>query len=197
MPDARRVGRPTKITKKRIATICSYIRMGSYVETAAEAAGICKQSLHTWQNRGNDVLERMECGEKIDDPEDKLYAAFVLQMNRAVAQSEVNDLKNINKAAAEGIWQAAAWRLERRHPERWAKQEQLVINNVDADTYIEQQYQTLAVLAGGREEEIGAAPESANRILEAVAGTAGAEAENPDPMGQSPTVAEASPVSEP
>lgn len=200
MPSAiTRAGRPTKLTKKRAETICSYIRMGSYIETAAEAAGICKQSFFSWLNRGNDVIDRMDRGERIEDPEDKMYAGFVRSVNRAVAQSEINDLKNINKAAAEGIWQAAAWRLERRYPERWAKQEQLIINNVDADTYIEQQFQTLAVLTGERKTEAGEVARPANQIIDAgeAAGSGGGETGEINPVVSPPATPETNQVSEP
>lgn len=75
----------------------------------------------------------------------------------------------------------------------------LIVNNVDADTYIEQQIQTLAVLAGGRKTEIDPETESADRIIEAepTATENGAEVGNPNPMVQPSPLAEASPVSEP
>jgi hypothetical protein len=35
--------------------------------------------------------------------------------------AELRDLTNINQAAAAGIWQASAWRLERRFPKKWSR----------------------------------------------------------------------------
>jgi len=42
-----------------------------------------------------------------------------------MSESEVWALQVITKAAAEGNWQAAAWRLERKHPKRWGRQDKV------------------------------------------------------------------------
>jgi len=44
-------------------------------------------------------------------------------LEKAEAEAELFLLTNIKAAATDGKWTAAAWILERRHPERWAKLE--------------------------------------------------------------------------
>ena len=39
-----------------------------------------------------------------------------------MADASVGDLALITKAAQDGAWQAAAWKLERRNPSRWGRQ---------------------------------------------------------------------------
>jgi len=50
-----------------------------------------------------------------EDPE---LAARIAQ---AEAQAEIDHLSVITRAAESGTWQAAAWWLERRAPERWGR----------------------------------------------------------------------------
>src|SRR5262245_54122719 len=99
-------GRPTKFNEQVAKTILDYIRMGCYLETAAQTAGIDRITLYEWTCRG----------ERGESP----FADFVRELRIAQGESEVRDLRNISQAAENGIWQAAAWKLERRHPERWA-----------------------------------------------------------------------------
>lgn len=48
------------------------------------------------------------------------YREFRKAVQRALAQAEMRDVLIIAKAA-EKHWQAAAWRLERRWPDRWGR----------------------------------------------------------------------------
>ena len=38
-----------------------------------------------------------------------------------MAESEITALRQIEKAAKSGCWQASAWRLERKFPQRWGR----------------------------------------------------------------------------
>jgi hypothetical protein len=99
-------GRKTKLTPERQAKIVNAIRAGSYVETAAAAAGIDKVTLYRWLKRGGRFPGT-------------IYADFADAVNEATAQAEMRDVLTISKAAGEGDWRAAAWRLERKYPKRW------------------------------------------------------------------------------
>jgi hypothetical protein len=48
-------------------------------------------------------------------------------VNKAVAESESRDLATILKAA-QSQWQAAAWRLERRFPEKYGRNDRLKVD---------------------------------------------------------------------
>jgi transposase len=110
-------GRPTKLTPELQAKICSAIQAGNFIEIAAAYAGIRKATLHNWLRRG----ARQTQG---------IYHAFSEAAEKALADSEARDVALIAKAAADGQWQAAAWRLERKFPDRWGRRER---HQVDAN----------------------------------------------------------------
>ncbi|MDQ3480274.1 MAG: hypothetical protein M3423_02905 [Actinomycetota bacterium] len=56
--DGTRRGRPTKLTPRVHTVIIESIRAGNYMEVAARAAGIRKQSLYNWIERGPQAGER-------------------------------------------------------------------------------------------------------------------------------------------
>jgi transposase len=98
------VARPTALTPEVSRVICVAIRSGHYREVAAKRAGIHRDTLHTWERRG-------ETGE---EP----YAEFSDAIKKAEAYAEAKLLRMIRKRF-EG-WQACAWVLERRFPQRWS-----------------------------------------------------------------------------
>jgi transposase len=100
-------GRPTKLDADTSERICQAIRGGNYIETAAAIAGIHRDTLYSWLKRG-----RTE--------EEGIHRDFVEEIDQALALAEKNALQTIEKASVDH-WQAAAWRLERRFPERWGR----------------------------------------------------------------------------
>ena len=105
-------GRPTKLTPPVQQKICEAIRAGNYMETAAAYAGIEKTTLYDWLRRG----AREKRG---------IYHEFGKAVEKALADAETRDVALIAKAAADGQWQASAWRLERRYPDRWGRRERV------------------------------------------------------------------------
>lgn len=126
-------GRPTKLTPEIAQRIEQAVAAGNYLETAAAFAGISKQTLYKWLRKG----ARAKSGE---------HRAFVDAVEKALAQAEVRDVANIARAASgydvvrtkerittdgkvermtetgrEFSWQASAWRLERKYPDRWGR----------------------------------------------------------------------------
>lgn len=104
-------GRPSKLTPELQERIISAIRAGNYMETAAAYAGISKDTLYRWLKQG----ARAKSGP---------YKRFSDAIAQAMAQSEVRDVAVIHKAA-ETEWTAAAWRLERKYPERWGRRQKV------------------------------------------------------------------------
>ncbi|MGA2976364.1 MAG: hypothetical protein ABSF77_13725 [Spirochaetia bacterium] len=111
---ARSVGRPPKLTAKVQADIVTAIRAGNYVETAAAFAGITKKTLYEWVKKG----ARRE-GRK--------YIEFLNAVRRADAEAELRDVATI-EGASRASWQAAAWRLERKHSKKWGRKDFLAAN---------------------------------------------------------------------
>jgi hypothetical protein len=100
-------GRPTKFNRALAEQIIQYIRAGAYIETAAVAAGIDKATFYAWMKKGASA-------------KDGDFKAFHDAVNQAMAMAEVRDVLLIGEAAKES-WQAAAWRLERKFPDRWGQ----------------------------------------------------------------------------
>lgn len=106
-PTGRPTGRPTKRDPDREAKILDYLRLGLHKETAARNAGIHPATFYEWQARIPEFADAVE---------------------KAVSDAEAILVGKIQKAAGEGKnWTAAAWMLERRHPDRWAKTDRLQI----------------------------------------------------------------------
>jgi len=105
-------GRPTKLTPELQERICLAIRAGNYIEVAASFAGIHKDTLYAWLKRG----ARASSG---------VYREFSDALEKALADSEAADVARISKAVEQGHWQAAAWRLERKHPQRWGRRDRV------------------------------------------------------------------------
>lgn len=107
----RREGRPSKLTPDVQERLLNAIRAGVTYEVACSHAGIAYSTLRNW-------IVAAEQG--ADDPA-KLELLDALK--KAEADAEVTCIARIREAATGGQWQAAAWLLERRHPERWARRE--------------------------------------------------------------------------
>jgi hypothetical protein len=101
-------GRPPKFNQEVADKIVAAVRAGNYMETAAAFAGIHKDTLYAWLKEG----ANKKTGQ---------YRKFSDAVKRALGEAEASDLMLIQKAAKDGVWQAAAWRLERRFRERWGK----------------------------------------------------------------------------
>lgn len=102
-------GRPSKLSPDAIAQLENMIRAGATADVAATAAGISRGTFYRWLKTG----EKARAGTQARDLFDRV--------GRARAESETVLVARIAGAANKGSWQAAAWLLERRFPERWMK----------------------------------------------------------------------------
>lgn len=114
-------GRPTKLNEETQHKIVTAIKEGNYIETASAYAGIDKSTLYDWLKRGEREKQRIKSDNsaKIKKDEAK-FVQFSNAVQKALAESEMRDVSVIGKAA-ENQWQAAAWRLERKFPEKWGR----------------------------------------------------------------------------
>ena len=123
-------GRPTKFNPALAEKVLQYVRSGAYIETAAAASGINKATLFRWLREGA-------------KGKNKALSEFNAAVEKALGEAELRDLLIIGKAATGGEviadvtvtkpdgttvrdrklsvpqWQAAAWRLERKFPDRY------------------------------------------------------------------------------
>lgn len=103
---ARR-GRPTKRTPELEGQIAECLRLGMSYPQTCDACGISQTQFRNWRKHFRDFQDLIRRAE-----------AEAVKLNLAVIQA----------AAASGkSWQAAAWFLERKHPEQWGKTETLSI----------------------------------------------------------------------
>lgn len=109
MPSRTRTSQ--KLTGDLIDEIAKLIREGNYIETTCRAVGISSQTYRNWKKRGAAA-------------ESGIYRGFYEAIDQAEAKGESSYLGIIKDAANSGkAWQAAAWYLERRYPERWGRRQ--------------------------------------------------------------------------
>lgn len=135
MPEKHPGGRPEKISPELVTEISNYVRMGNYVETAAAVAGITKDTLYRWLRKGANAKSG-------------IYKQFSDAVKRAQAEAEARDVGLIGKAAVDQ-WQAAAWRLERKFPDRWGRRDR-VTHSGDPDAPI-----VIKTVWGGADDFVG------------------------------------------
>ena len=109
---AQKRGNSYKLTEATAKRILNSIRAGNYMEVAAGAAGISKVTLLDWLRRGA----------RGGSPK---HAKLAADFAQAELQAEEMAVGHITMAAMKGIWQAAAWRLERKHPDRWGRRDKI------------------------------------------------------------------------
>lgn len=98
------MGRPSKRSPEREQAILNALRLGNTRMASAAYAEIHYDTMVAWMGR---------------DPE------FLQAVRKAEADAEARFVGRIVQAAAEGTWTAAAWWLERRRPESYARTERV------------------------------------------------------------------------
>jgi hypothetical protein len=100
-------GRPSKLNAETRKKITDAIRMGASYKIAAAYAGVSYDALNDWMNRGQEATSGQ-------------YFQFCQAVKEAQGAGAVAWLAKIEKAATDGAWQAAAWKLERIFPDDYA-----------------------------------------------------------------------------
>jgi len=102
------MARPTKLTPESQERILQAIRVGATYTDAADYAGVVYDTFNNWMKRGAEAKSG-------------IYFEFFNEVKKAQGSAKVGWLAKIEKAANEGSWQAAAWKLERRDPENYGR----------------------------------------------------------------------------
>lgn len=102
-----------KFTEEVKSKVLQALALGATYELASNFAGITYQTLYVWRKRG----------EEEDEGE---YHDFMVAVREAEGRAAIGWLAKIEEAATDGNWQAAAWKLERRHRQDYALQYQRV-----------------------------------------------------------------------
>jgi hypothetical protein len=102
------MARKLKLTPEAQQRIVQAIALGAPYKQAAAYGGVAYSTFAEW----------MKLGEQGKAP----YAELVAKVQEAEGLALVGWLAKIEKAANEGVWQAAAWKAERRFPEEFGRQ---------------------------------------------------------------------------
>lgn len=105
----------SQFSEERAERVVEALRLGASREGAAACASVAPSTLYDWIRRG-------KAGEAP-------YAGFWLRIETEQRAWEVGALRRVHEAAEKGTWQAAAWLLERRLPQHYAKRmDESIIN---------------------------------------------------------------------
>lgn len=104
----KKQGRPTKLTPKIREEFVKHFKAGEYTETACKLVGVSKSTYYSWIKKADESTRSTK------------YSKFRDEVRKAQAYDEVRNVCLIAKAAKKN-WKAAAWILEHRFSERWAK----------------------------------------------------------------------------
>lgn len=112
--------RPSKLTPKTEARLVEAIRLGLTLRLACQYAGIYDGTLRRWLVKGaaqpNSRFGRLRAA--IEAAEGDAAAALMASIRAAARPLKDAD----GKVIAAGDWRAAAWILERRHPQEYGRQ---------------------------------------------------------------------------
>jgi hypothetical protein len=104
------------------AKIMEALQAGSYTDAAVAYAGVSRSQFYTWLNLGNDVRDRLTINPDLTlTPHEQQCLELLDAVEQSKASAEVAAIGVIRRAAREGVWQAAAWWLERTQPSKWGR----------------------------------------------------------------------------
>jgi hypothetical protein len=96
------LSRTSKLTPERQAKVCQAIELGATYLHACNYAGISYETFRRWMREN---------------------VAFHDAVKESEGKATVGWLSKIEKAASEGNWTAAAWKLERRYPNDYGRRD--------------------------------------------------------------------------
>ena len=106
-------GRPCKLTKELQDTLVKSLRIGLYVETACDLAGISRECFYNWVKEG----ESFKSGK---------HRRFSDAIKKAQAEAETRWIAHV---VQDDSWTSKAWLLERKHRNRWGKDRPMEVDS--------------------------------------------------------------------
>lgn len=125
-------------------TICNFIRIGCWPETAAEGAGISRQTLTSWLAKGTKYAEQLAAYNEAKRTRKKTkisaraldnlrpyrwlrrYYEFSNELRKATAEAEIIDVERLD-TQAETIPASLHFKMSRRYPEHWGDRSKLEV----------------------------------------------------------------------
>lgn len=118
------------VDEAKTKALLDALRGGADVNTASQFAGLNYGTVYRWVERGQRENERLEYGYD-PRPDEAPFLNLWQAMRKARAEAVVRNVAQIQKAANQGEWKAAAWWLERTVPEFYSKQRQAGSAQID------------------------------------------------------------------
>jgi hypothetical protein len=114
-----RPGQPTKLTPELIERVAQLLPQTLYLETVGDALGVSRYTWRGWLKRGAKEAARLSKPGARPRAREALYLQFFAAYKKGLAEAEADSVERIRQSGATQ-WQAAAWLLERRYPQRWS-----------------------------------------------------------------------------
>ena len=111
-----------KLDDEHIKELVEAMKDGLSIDIACNYVGINRSTFFRWQKDAKKIYKELGEGKRTPSrltPRQEKLVDFLKQMLQAVAAYELNLLKRIKEQSPR--WQAAAWILERRFRERYAR----------------------------------------------------------------------------
>jgi len=137
------------------------LKTGGYIDDAAAYTGIGAATAFNWLDRGRKERERLTAfPDAKPDPVETPFVDFLEAVETARAATQLRAIAQIQKAAADGTWQAAAWYLERSAPGKWSRKDRTEITGdgggaVKVDIAVDELEKKIARIMQKREETTG------------------------------------------
>lgn len=110
----------SSVDESKVKTLIDALKGGADITSASTFAGLNYSTVYMWVERGQRENERIEAGLGAQETEAP-YLDVWQRMRKARAEAVVRNVAQIQKAAQQGEWKAAAWWLERAVPEHYAQ----------------------------------------------------------------------------
>lgn len=142
-----------KISESVIEQIVAIVKEGNYDYIAAHAVGIHEVTFMQWKRKGERILDELANEHEVTLSNldeltanlsrlDRLYCRFVMRLKQAEAESEIDDIRELNTGSKMG-WNRLIKR-SRRSPDRWAERETMDVTVKAGIAYLETLQQALA-----------------------------------------------------
>lgn len=108
------MARKTKLTKDLIEQAEKLIKLGNYNTTVTQYLGIHQSTWYKWMQDGENAKSGLK--KELFD-----------RIKSAESHAEIRNVQLIQNAG-NNTWQAAAWYLERKFPDRWGNKEKMQLS---------------------------------------------------------------------
>lgn len=143
-------GPKTALTPEIIAQVEALVPRLVYRTLVADALGVSRRTLLRWMAKGRKAAARIDAEGGEPQGDEAMHLSLLSAFKKGVATLSGDALAAIVKAFSDKerpSWQAAAWLLERLHPEVWASVKDRLAK---LERQVAEQEKTVKDMAGGK-----------------------------------------------